>query len=362
MHLSLPKLQEESVTSDVMRELLFRVANVFFNNDWGRFRVTLDTIRKGGIAAFGSVLYDPADEFQLGHSAPETAYPHLLEQLETVEQIVQDNYGLELARNPQELEACLIKERPVLFHCMEGAIGLGGDAAHLQDLARRGLAYIIVAHLFFKGAATCNNAIPFFTDSQFAKINDQPADVGLTKHGEEVVECALREGVIVDVTHCTDQAVDDIFRIHDSRGEYKDRPIISSHNGVRGTSNHPLNLSDANIERIRKTGGVIGVIFYPHWLLPPGKLEWFDDHIGLVFKAVDYIHDRTGSYDHIAIGTDLDGFIVPVHEIQTMSDVPRIEDDFTRRYGAQVAEIILRDNALRVLKNGWRGATASSAR
>jgi microsomal dipeptidase-like Zn-dependent dipeptidase len=276
--------------------------------------------------------------------------------MEEVEHAVQDNYGLQLARNPRELESCLIKEQPVLFHCMEGAIGLGGDAAHVQELARRGVAYIIVAHLFFKGAATCSNAIPFLTDREFAAINAQPSGLGLTKHGEDVVACALQEGVIVDVTHCTDKAVDDIFRIHDSCGEYKDRPIISSHNGVRGISNHPLNLSDKNIERICQTGGIIGVIFYPHWLLPPNTLEWFHDHINVVFKAVDYIHDRIGSYDHIAIGSDLDGFIAPVHELQTMSDVPRVEDAFTHRYGTQVAELILRDNALRVLKNGWRGA------
>jgi microsomal dipeptidase-like Zn-dependent dipeptidase len=53
---------------------------------------------------------------------------------------------------------------------------------------------------------------------------------------------------------------------------------------------------------------------------------------------------------------DLDGFITPIPEVQTMKDVPRLEDAITRFYGSEAAEAILRDNALRVLKQGWRGA------
>lgn len=353
MHMALPTMPRD-VGGDAARSVLFRLANLFFNNNWGRFRVTPETIREGAIAAFGSVLYDPADEFRLGHDSPPDAFTHILAQIDAVEQAVEDNAGLEIAHNVAELEACLLKERSVAFHCMEGAVGLSGDPGHVSELARHGIAYLIVAHLFFKGAATCANAIPFLTDAQFASINNQPAGVGLTDHGRDVVKECFRNGIIVDLTHCTDLAVDDIFELHASSGEFRDTPIISSHNSVRGIAAHPLNLADRTIDRIRQTNGVIGVIFYPHWLLPPGANGSSRDHIDLVFNAIDYIRSHTGSYDNIAIGSDLDGFITPVKEFQTMRDVPTVQDAFSHRYGCAVAEQLLRDNALRVLKYGWR--------
>ncbi len=352
MHLRLPTTPRDNPAGDAFRALLFRTANLFFNNSWGRFRVTPDAIRKGGIAAMASVLYDPADEFRLGHAAPGNAFAHILEQIQQVEQAVEDNYGLELAHNVGEVEACLVKGQTVLFHCMEGSIGLGGDAGHVAELARRGVAYMIIAHLFYKGAATCNNSIPFLTDKQFAKMNAQPEGVGLTQHGCEVVEACFREGIIVDLTHCTDQAIDDIFRIHSSRGEYRDAPIISSHTGVRGTSNYAVNLSDETILRIRKTGGVVAIIPCVHLLTHPHAHS--SKRIDLVFDAIDYVHRLTGSYDTVAIGSDLDGFALPVKDFKSMRDVPKVQDAFTKRYGAQVADAILRDNALRVLKQGWR--------
>ncbi len=358
MHMRLPTTPRDNPAGDALRELLFRTANLFFNNSWGRFRVTPDTIRAGGLAAFASVLYDPMDEFRLGHAAPESAFTHILAQMEQVEQAVEDNYGLALAHNVAEVEACLLKEQTVLFHCMEGAIGLGGDAGHVAELARRGVAYMIIAHLFYKGAATCNNAIPFLSDKQFAKINAQPEGVGLTQHGCDVVECCFREGIIVDITHCTDQALEDVFRIHNSRGEYRDAPIISSHTGVRGTSAYPVNLADDTILRIRKSGGVVALIPCAHLLLPPHPRRGSKKNIDLLFNAVDYMHRLTGSYDTIAIGSDLDGFALPVRDFQTMRDVPKVQDAFARRYGAPVADAILRNNALRVLKQGWRSRAA----
>jgi microsomal dipeptidase-like Zn-dependent dipeptidase len=358
MHLGLPLWKKDRMAQDLAQSVLLRLFNVFLNNRAGQFRVTPETILQGGIGALGSVLYDPGDEFRLGQSAPPEAFAHILAQMESVERAVQDYAGFEIARNPDELAACLVKEQPVLFHCVEGAIALGGDAFHVQELARRGVAYMIVAHLLFKGAATCANAIPFLTTAEFARINSQPDNVGLTPHGKDVVECLLQEGVIVDVTHCTDLALDDIFRIHDSKGEYRDRPVISSHNGVRGTSDWSLNLSDENIRRIRDTGGVVGVILYPHWLLPPNSNEHISDGLNLVGKVINHIYTITGSHDFTAVGTDLDGFITPVPEVQTMKDVPRLEDGITKMFGADVAEKILRDNALRVLLEGWRGTRA----
>ncbi len=351
MHMRLPKTPRDNPAGDALRAVLFRAANLSFNNSWGRFRVTPQTIRQGRIAGFASVLYDPADEFRVGHSSPEGAFAHILAQMDQVERAVEDNYGLALARNVAELEACLMKDQQVMFHCMEGAVGLGGDAGHVAELARRGVAYLIVAHLFYKGAATCNNAIPFLSDNQFARINAQPGNVGLTQHGREVVESCFREGIIVDITHCTDQAIDEVFGMRDSRGEYRDAPIISSHTGVRGTSPYAVNLSDDTILRIRKSGGVVGIIPCPHLLTPPHKSG---NHIDLVFNAIDYVHRLTGSYDTIAVGSDLDGFALPVKEFQTMRDVPKVQDAFAKRYGAQVADAVLRDNALRVLKQGWR--------
>ena len=336
----------------VGKELEFWAANQLLNYQSGRPRVSLDDLVAGSPGGIGSVLLDPEDElFQASHPIPR-AFANLIAQMDNVEEELRDS-AVTLVRNPAELRKCLEDGKKFLFHCVEGAFGLGGDPNNVAVLARRGVAYVIVAHLFFRGVATCANAIPFLPDVIFNDVLNRQPNVGLTPLGFEVVERLFQERVLVDITHCSDLAKKDIFKI---AADYPGQPVISSHTGVRERSEYPLNLSDEQIQQISNLGGVIGVILFPHWLRQPDEQLGGRDGFPLVFDTIDHVRQVTGNYDHIAIGSDLDGFIRPLHACQNYAETPALVAAIEAKYGTATAEKILFRNALDVLERGWKGA------
>jgi len=341
----------------VGKELEFWAANQLLNYQGGQPRVTLAELLAGADGGIGSVLNDPDDEFFRDATPVPGAFQNLLAQMQNVENEVQGQ--VQIARNPAQVAACLQNDQRFLFHCVEGAFALAGDAANADILASRGVAYVIIAHLFYRGVATCQNAFPFVPDLVFQTLLNpqQDAKVGLTDLGVAIVDRLLTNGVLVDVTHASDLAQQQIF---DMARDHGNAPVISSHNGVRGTSNYPLNLSPEAILRIRDSKGVIGVILFPYWLRQPADQVFGKDGFSLIFNAIDSIAAVTGSYDNIAIGSDLDGFIQPVQGCSDYSQTPVLVAAIRARYPA-VADGILWRNALDVLERGWKGVTAAAA-
>jgi microsomal dipeptidase-like Zn-dependent dipeptidase len=155
----------------------------------------------------------------------------------------------------------------------------------------------------------------------------------------------------VDITHANDIAQAEIFRM---ARDHSNAPVISSHNGVRGTSDYPLNLSPEAVKQIAASNGVIGVILFPYWLRQPAEQVFGDESIRLVFRAIDYIQSIAGSYDHIAIGSDMDGFIRPIKECPDYAGTPVLVAAIRAQF-PKYADQILWQNALDVLERGWQG-------
>jgi microsomal dipeptidase-like Zn-dependent dipeptidase len=333
------------------KEVEFWVANQLLNAQGGKARVSLDLLLAGADGGIGSVLYDPDDEFFHDSSPRPEAFPNLIAQMDNVEREVEGK--VVIAKNPKQVRQYLADDRRFLFHCVEGAFALGGDPANLDVLAARGVAYIIIAHLFYRGVATCANALPYVPDAVFERLlnPDQPANTGLTPLGEQIVNRALELGIVVDITHATTLAQEQIFSIaHD----HSNRPVISSHNGVQGTSGYPLNLSPEAIRRIAASKGIIGIILAPFWLREPSQQLFGATDVSLVFKAIDYIYSVVGTYDVIGIGSDLDGFIHPISGCEDFAHTPALVAAIRSKYPS-VAERILWGNAVDVLERAWTG-------
>lgn len=333
------------------KEIEYFAAQHLLNYQNGKPRVSLDELVAGSPGGIGSVLNDPDDEFFRDATPRPEAFPNLMAQMDNVEAEVAGQ--VEIVRSPAQLQQCLDDGSKFLFHCVEGAFALGGDPANVDALAARGVAYVVIAHLFYRGVATCQNGMPFVPDSLFATVlnPEQPAAVGLTDLGMQIVERLLEQDILVDITHASDQAQQDILNLARDHGN---RPVISSHTGVRPTSGYPLNLSPAAVQRIAASNGVIGVILYPYWLRQPSEQLAGDDSIRVVFNAIDCIHEITGSYDHIAIGTDLDGFIRPIEECPDYSHTAAVVTAIQQQY-PDVADQLLWSNARDVLTRGWKG-------
>ncbi len=160
---------------------------------------------------------------------------------------------------------------------------------------------------------------------------------GLTDLGRIYLKEAQRLGMIVDVSHISDEAFWDIMDITDA-------PVIASHSNSRSVCNVPRNLTDEMFMEICKTGGVAGINLYSAFVGQAPTLDTLCDHV-LHFLELD----PTGK--HIALGGDLDGCDRLVDGFHGVNDYNTLADHLLKRgIGEQALYNIFWNNALGVMK------------
>ena len=274
-------------------------------------------MRAGDVGAVLSVLYSPLDEMDLRLSYGAPPRPGYIKsvyaQMDLVEEHVQiEPLGATVAHDAAALDAAIAAGRTAIVHCIEGGFALGSTPAEIDtnvaELARRGVAYVTLAHLFWRGVATNAPALPFMPDWLYKLVFTQPK-VGLTELGTAAARALVRERVLVDITHMTERAIAETFTTVGP-----DTPVIASHMACR-FGKLGYNLTDDIIGEVGRRGGVMGVIACKHYtesgLRADRKVKTFEDSMELVYAHIDRIAQVTGSHDHAAIGSDLDGWIKP---------------------------------------------------
>jgi microsomal dipeptidase-like Zn-dependent dipeptidase len=161
--------------------------------------------------------------------------------------------------------------------------------------------------------------------------------------------------VLVDITHMNQRAIDHTFKVVDATGQ--NPPVIASHIACRLQRGPDYNLRDDVIAEIGRRGGVMGVIVCEHWAgakLP--KAKKFEDSVKVICEHIERIRSVTKSDDHVAIGTDLDGYIKPaLPGLEHEGRMKALGDALTERYGDQLAEKFCSGNLLALLRGYWRG-------
>jgi len=355
---------------DVVRAWLVGIASRFGN--YRSFlsgpRVTVDSMTAGGVGVALSVLYAFFDEADLGKPYGSPGAPgyldDVLEQMDTVEENIATRHAgkAAVAHTPAELEAALSAGKVALVHALEGGFHLGAtpdevDAA-VTKLAARGLAYVTLAHLFFRDVATNANAIPFLPDRLYNFLFPQP-DEGLTDLGRAAARAMVREHVLIDASHMGERSVTDLIALLDELDPAREIPLFASHAGFRFGKQEYMYAEDT-VRSFAARDGVIGLIFAQHQLLDglkPSTTKTFDQSFEAICKHVDRIAEIAGSHRAVAIGTDFDGFIKPtLGGIETSADLAKLDAALHERYGAEIANRVTNGNALRLLRGYWRGA------
>ncbi len=118
---------------------------------------------------------------------------------------------------------------------------------------------------------------------------------GLTPLGIEAIKKMEELGIIIDVSHLSDQGVYDILK-------HTTKPFIASHSNVRSLCDIPRNLPDHLLLEMKKRGCIIGMNYYPQFVIKDSNVLKIDDLI----KHIDYLKKLIG-IDHIALGSDFDG-------------------------------------------------------
>jgi len=140
---------------------------------------------------------------------------------------------------------------------------------------------------------------------------------GLTQLGRDYVFEAQRLGMLVDVSHCSDEGFWDIMEI--TQG-----PVIASHSNSRAVYDVSRNLTDDMFRAICKTGGVAGLNMYSAFLGENATLDTACDHI-LHFCEV------AGSCKHVALGGDLDGCDTLPAGFAGVQDYPKLAQRLLER-------------------------------
>lgn len=362
--------RQQPTLRDRVRTEILRFANRTFNfPSWdGTYRVDPEKLRAGNVGLALSVLLRPFEEMDLtkpyGAPPDKDYFATVLEDLETVEEEVasQDPAEIRFAHNRAELDAAIAAGATALVHAVEGGVLVGDSDAEIEancaELARRGVGYVTVAHLFFRQVATNANAVPFLPDPLYAIVFPQRGRDRLTPRGETLVRCLVENRILVDLSHMDPPGIAETLALMDRVDPERTMPVISTHAGYRFGTQHYMHDRET-LEAIRDRNGVVGLIMAQHQLndglLPKRKhTETLDEALPIVFRHIDAIAEATGSHDHIGIGSDLDGFIKPsIGGIEDISDLSKLEGPLRERYGDNVAEKIMGQNALRVLRELW---------
>ncbi|MDP2884390.1 MAG: membrane dipeptidase [Ignavibacteria bacterium] len=183
---------------------------------------------------------------------------------------------------------------------------------------------------------TWNNSTSWAVSAKDAQAGNKG---GLNDFGKQVIRTMDSLGMIIDVSHVGPQTVTDILAT--SRN-----PIIASHSGASAVRNHYRNLTDSQIGAIAARGGVIGVVFYPPFLVSTGTAR-LDD----VVRHIDYIKNLVG-VDYVAIGSDFDGMDGRFPEgLEDVSRFPALTEALLKRgYTKQDVRKILGENFMRVFR------------
>jgi microsomal dipeptidase-like Zn-dependent dipeptidase len=355
---------------DNLRATGLKVAANFLNFRDDHWRVSLDELERGKIHAVFSVLYEPFAEFDFDESygaPPEKGYfKDLLNRLNGVKEDLQcidpQFERHEIVTTAADLDRATTAGKVAFMHCVEGGFHLGEsiDAvrANVATLKKEGVVYITLAHLFWRNVATNAPAIPFLRDRVYKWVFRQPQR-GLSALGRAAVEAMYEHRILIDVSHMSQLALDETFELLDELdrkhgAKATDHPVVATHAGYR-FGNQEYMLSPKTIRKIAIRGGVIGLILARHQLNENAEVANPDDPAEtppLLRRHIDAIrlHVPTHTNAHVAIGSDLDGFIKPtVAGIETAGDLRMLVEPLKKAYGDD-AEMILSGNAMRVAR------------
>ena len=329
------------------------------NYDFGRENdsghVDLPRLKRGGLDGAFFSIYMP------GTVTGPKAVSDSLKTIASVHRLV-ELYGddLEFCTSASDVRRAQRRGKFAMLMGMEGGHMIHNSLPILRMYARLGIRYLTLTH----------NVNTDWADS----VADSRVYGGLNELGRDVVKELNRLGVLVDVSHVSDETFWDILEVTEA-------PVMASHSSCRDLSNHPRNMSDEMIRALAEQGGVIQITFVDQFLdvehhaareasiqesstggeadaggqpIPPVNWERIIDHID---HAV-----QVAGVDHVGLGSDFDGADMP-RGMEDVSLLPKITQELLKRgYDEDQIRLILGENTLRILQEAEAAAIRIRAR
>ena len=205
--------------------------------------------------------------------------PEMVFQLELdviLAELERNKRTMSLAYSAEDVRRNLEKGKMSAILTIEGPAGFGFDPELLEDLYKVG---------FRISSLGWNEKNPL--------TGSHKTGGGLTDLGREYVKTAQKLGMIIDVSHISDEGFWDIMKV-------TEKPIVATHSNSRAVCDNSRNLTDDMFRAIMETGGVAGFNQCAPFVGEKPNLDTICDHI-LHFLELD------PEGKHIALGGDLDG-------------------------------------------------------
>ncbi|MGH7627117.1 MAG: dipeptidase [Gemmatimonadaceae bacterium] len=331
-------------------------------------RTDLPRLKESGLAAVFFAAWVDAP-FALEH--PDGSFRRALRYMETIRAFVARHPGaLRFGTSAQDVRRAREAGAIAVFIGVEGGHAIEADLGKLHELFRLGARYLTL---------TWNNGNQWAGSSLGSH---ETSTGGLTSFGRDVIRELDRLGMMVDVSHVSDETFADVLAVSTA-------PVIATHSSARALADHPRNLTDDQLRAIAGTGGVVNVNFFSRFIdarfrkamddvdaevqaladaerargmdaaavarnqdtrareriaqLPPTPLAVLIDHI-------DHIA-RVAGTDHTGIGSDFDGISASPDQMADVTELPRLAQALLDRgYSESDVTKILGGNMLRVME------------
>lgn len=277
----------------------------------------LPRLREGGVDVQVLALFVHPKEAERG-------FARITELLDAFDRFAAAHSGmLELATSVAEIARLEAAGRLAVVLAVENASALEGHPDRVEGLYQRGVRMM---------GLTWNNS------NGLADGAMETHHGGLTPLGRQVLTRMQELGMVVDVSHLSEQSFWNVLEA--TRG-----PIVATHSNAAGLTPHPRNLTDEQLQAIARRGGAVGVNFYPTFT-GGASLAQILDHL-------EYLVNVMGA-DHVALGSDFDGFTGRVNDLEDVSRLPGLTAGLlSRGHDAEAVKKILGGNALRVFREIW---------
>ena len=342
---------------------ILRLRDLSLDNDHAH--VDFPKLSRGGVDGAFFALYVPAS------LECEQAYEYACRLMNCV--------NMTLAENPDKArltvdgdQAAANKEAGLfsVFMGLENGSPIGDSVDRLRYFYDAGVRYVTLCH-------SADNQICDSCASKHKKWG------GLSSFGREVVAEMNRLGMLIDVSHISDDSFWDVLK-------YSKAPVAATHSCCRALAGHPRNMTDDMIRALADAGGVIQINFYPLFIDgdfadvlhasgimekgeaiesqfikdpsdPKKRAAWNavqDELMALprpsYRRIVDHIDHAVAvaGIDHVGIGSDFDGIEVTPDGLEDISGMHLIFDEMRHRgYSEEDIEKVAGGNFLRLLND-----------
>lgn len=242
-------------------------------------------------------------------------------ELATIQREVSRNSDrISIAYSPEEIAQNQEEGKMSAILTLEGTAGFGYDPALLEDLYTVG---------FRISSLGWNEKNPL--------TGSHMTGGGLTDRGKEYVREAQRVGMLIDVSHISDEGFWDILSMTQA-------PILATHSNSRSVCGHSRNLSDEMFREICGTGGAAGLNTCADFVGQSPDLDTMCDHV-LHFLELD------PDGEHIVLGGDLDGVSEMPAGFTGVESWPKLAQRLVQRgVGETIVHKIFWDNAMGVMR------------